>query len=166
MEKKIIRIITIIMAAVMILSLLLSLFASGMHVHAASSSEIQDQIDQLKDEQAEVKEQIAQLEAQRKQNQADIKTLVAEKNIQRVPMTFINGEAAFPGGKADYLEKYRAGCITTGKPVQIITPASREEAQSLTIDEDFRLVVRTETGDVRRREEAVVALEGLDEGRL
>ena len=25
--------------------------------------------------------------------------LVAEKNIQRVPMTFINGEAAFPGGK-------------------------------------------------------------------
>ena len=80
MEKKIIRIITIIMAAVMILSLLLSLFASGMHVHAASSSEIQDQIDQLKDEQAEVKEQIAQLEAQRKQNQADIKTLVAEKN--------------------------------------------------------------------------------------
>ena len=25
--------------------------------------------------------------------------LVAQKNIQRVPMTFINGEAAFPGGK-------------------------------------------------------------------
>ena len=80
MEKKIIRIITIIMAAVMILSLLLSLFASGMHVHAASSSEIKDQIDQLKDEQEEVKKQIAELEAQRKKNQADIKTLVAEKN--------------------------------------------------------------------------------------
>jgi murein DD-endopeptidase MepM/ murein hydrolase activator NlpD len=80
MEKKIIRVITIIMAAVMILSLLLSLFASGMHVHAASSSEIKDQIDQLKDEQAEVKDKIAQLEAQRKKNQADIKSLVAEKN--------------------------------------------------------------------------------------
>ena len=80
MEKKIIRIITIVMAAVMILSLLLSLFASGMHVHAASSSEIKDQIDQLKDEQAEVKDKIAQLEAQRKKNQADIASLVAEKN--------------------------------------------------------------------------------------
>ena len=80
MEKKIIRIITIIMAAVMILSLLLSLFASGAHVHAASSSEIKDQIDQLKDEQEEVKKEIAQLEAQRKKNQADIKSLVAEKN--------------------------------------------------------------------------------------
>ena len=44
MEKKIIRIITIIMAAVMILSLLLSLFASGAHVHAASSSEIRKQL--------------------------------------------------------------------------------------------------------------------------
>ena len=80
MEKKIIRIITIIMAAVMILSLLLSMFASGAHVHAASSSEIKDQIDQLKDEQEEVKKEIAQLEAQRKKNQADIKSLVAEKN--------------------------------------------------------------------------------------
>lgn len=80
MEKKIIRVITIVMAAVMILSLLLSLFASGMHVHAASSSEIKDQIDQLKDEQAEVKDKIAQLEAQRKKNQADIASLVAEKN--------------------------------------------------------------------------------------
>ena len=80
MEKKIIRIITIIMAAVMILSLLLSQFASGAHVHAAPSSEIKDQIAQLKDEQEEVKKQIAQLEAQRKKNQADIKSLVAEKN--------------------------------------------------------------------------------------
>lgn len=79
MNKKVIRIITIVMAAVMILSLLLSLFASGIHVHAESSSEIKDQIDKLKDEQAEVKEQIAQLEAQRKKNQADIASLVAEK---------------------------------------------------------------------------------------
>lgn len=79
MNKKVIRIITIVMAGVMILSLLLSLFASGIHVHAESSSEIKDQIDKLKDEQAEVKEQIAQLEAQRKKNQADIASLVAEK---------------------------------------------------------------------------------------
>ena len=79
MNKKVIRIITIVMAGVMILSLLLSLFASSIHVHAASSSEIKDQIDKLKDEQAEVKEQIAQLEAQRKENQADIASLVAEK---------------------------------------------------------------------------------------
>ena len=79
MSKKMLRIITIIMAGIMILSLLLSLFAGSTHAHAASSSEIKDQIDQLKDEQEEVKNQIAQLEAQRKENQADIASLVAEK---------------------------------------------------------------------------------------
>ena len=79
MSKKMLRIITIVMAGIMILSLLLSLFAGSLHAHAASSGEIKDQIDQLKDEQEEVKNQIAQLEAQRKENQADIASLVAEK---------------------------------------------------------------------------------------
>jgi BirA family biotin operon repressor/biotin-[acetyl-CoA-carboxylase] ligase len=69
--------------------------------------------------------------------------------------------AAFPAGKADYLEKYRAGCITTGKPVQIITPASREEGESLSIDEDFRLVVRMENGEERALSAGEVSVRGM-----
>ena len=54
--------------------------------------------------------------------------------------------ARFPQGKAEYLKKYRAGCLTTGKPVQVITPSSREEAFAVEIDDDFRLVVEYPDG--------------------
>jgi BirA family biotin operon repressor/biotin-[acetyl-CoA-carboxylase] ligase len=69
--------------------------------------------------------------------------------------------AAFPERKAEYLEKYRAGCITTGKAVQLITPASREEAESLSIDDQFRLVVRMETGEVRALSAGEVSVRGM-----
>ena len=80
MNKKLTSIIAGVIAGVVLLSLLLSLFAGSIHVHAASSSEIKNQIDQLLEEQAALREQQAQLEEQRKENQADIESLVAEKN--------------------------------------------------------------------------------------
>lgn len=80
MNKKLTSIIAGVIAGVVLLSLLLSLFAGSIHVHAASSSEIKNQIDQLKEEHAALREQQAQLEEQRKENQADIESLVAEKN--------------------------------------------------------------------------------------
>ena len=52
----------------------------------------------------------------------------------------------FPQNKQEYLERYRADCLTVGKQVQLITPASREEAFAVAIDDDFRLVVEYPDG--------------------
>ena len=43
--------------------------------------------------------------------------------------------AGYPEDRAEYLKKYRAGCITTGHQVQLITPAARRQAFALEIDE-------------------------------
>ena len=51
-----------------------------------------------------------------------------------------------PQNKQDYLERYRADCLTVGKQVQLITPAAREEAFAVAIDDDFRLVVEYPDG--------------------
>ena len=67
----------------------------------------------------------------------------------------------FPHDRDAYLEKYRAGCITTGKQVQLITPASREEAESLYIDEEFRLVVRMPDGAERAVSAGEVSVRGM-----
>jgi len=54
--------------------------------------------------------------------------------------------AAFPREKQAYLDRYRADCLTPGNQVQLITPASRQEARALEIDDDFRLVVELPDG--------------------
>ena len=69
--------------------------------------------------------------------------------------------AGFPHNRDEYLAEYRSGCITTGKTVQIITPASREEAESLHIDEEFRLVVRMPDGSQRALSAGEVSVRGM-----
>lgn len=69
--------------------------------------------------------------------------------------------AGFPHNREEYLEEYRKGCVTTGKPVQIITPASREEGESLAIDEEFRLVVRMPDGSERALSAGEVSVRGM-----
>jgi murein DD-endopeptidase MepM/ murein hydrolase activator NlpD len=88
MSKKFVTFLAGLMAAIILLSLLLSIFAST--VHAASSSEIKDQIEEMKKEQEEIRKQKKELEAKRKQNQKDIKSMVAEKNNydQQVALLF------------------------------------------------------------------------------
>lgn len=54
--------------------------------------------------------------------------------------------AGYPEDRAEYLKKYRAGCITTGHQVQLITPAARRQAFALEIDDDFNLVVELYNG--------------------
>ena len=54
--------------------------------------------------------------------------------------------AAYPEGRADYLAKYRADCITTGHQVQLITPTARRQAFALEINDDFNLVVELYNG--------------------
>lgn len=69
--------------------------------------------------------------------------------------------ANFPDNRMEYLEHYRAGCITTGKQVQLITPASREEGEALTIDEQFRLVLRMADGEERAVSAGEVSVRGM-----
>jgi len=69
--------------------------------------------------------------------------------------------AAFPQGKRAYLAKYRTGCVTTEKWVQLITPASREEAFSMGVDDEFRLVVRMESGEERALSAGEVSVRGM-----
>jgi len=69
--------------------------------------------------------------------------------------------AGFPHNREEYLAEYRSGCVTTGKPVQIITPANREEARSLSIDEEFRLVVRMPDGSERALSAGEVSVRGM-----
>ncbi len=78
MNKKLITTLAGIMAAIMILSLLLSLLAST--VHAASSSEIADQIEVLEEEYKKQQEELKKLENKLAENNKEIKTMVSRKN--------------------------------------------------------------------------------------
>ena len=54
--------------------------------------------------------------------------------------------AVYPRGKQDYLERYRADCITPGHQVQLITASARRQAFALEIDDNFNLVVELHNG--------------------
>lgn len=83
-NKKFAAILAAVMAGIMLLSLLLSLLASTVHAAGNSSSAIKEQINELKEEKAEITAQLRELEAQRKQNLNDIKDIVAAKdNLDR-----------------------------------------------------------------------------------
>lgn len=68
-----------VMAGVMILTLLLQLIPS--HASAASSSEIQNQIDQMEKEQEQLQEKLEELEAKRKENLDQIDEIVEQKSL-------------------------------------------------------------------------------------
>ena len=67
-----------IMAAVMILSLILGLLPRA---HAATSSEIKDQINNMEKEQEEMQAQIDALKGQQKENLTEIRDIAAQKSI-------------------------------------------------------------------------------------
>lgn len=69
--------------------------------------------------------------------------------------------AAFPQGKREYLDKYRADCMTPGNQVQLITPASRQEAFAVDIDDQFRLVVELPDGTRRALSSGEVSVRGM-----
>ena len=68
-----------IMAAIMILLLLLQLIPTK--ANALSSSEIQNQIDQMEKEQAELQEKLEELESQRDENLNEIYEMVEQKGL-------------------------------------------------------------------------------------
>ena len=67
----------------------------------------------------------------------------------------------FPHNKGEYLERYRALCITPGNQVQLITPVSRQEAYALEIDDDFRLVVELPDGTRKALSSGEVSVRGM-----
>ena len=67
----------------------------------------------------------------------------------------------FPWENNRYLEQYRADCLTPGNQVQLITPASRQEAKALAIDDDFRLVVELPDGTRRALSSGEVSVRGM-----
>ena len=77
-NKKLAAVVAAALAVVMMLGLVMGMLAGS--VNAASSSEIQSQIDILEQQRDELKAQMAQLEANLTQNKKDIKSMVARKN--------------------------------------------------------------------------------------
>ena len=69
--------------------------------------------------------------------------------------------AGFPENKQEYLDKYRADCMTPGHQVQLFTPASREEAYAVEIDDQFRLVVEMPDGTRRALSAGEVSVRGM-----
>ena len=77
-RKKLVSILAGIMAAIMVLSMLFSLIPAA---HAASSSEIQKQINALKEKKKELGQRRNELEAEIKANDDEIVQMVAQKNV-------------------------------------------------------------------------------------
>lgn len=77
-RKKLVSILALIMAAVMVLSLILSLIPRA---SAATSGEIQQQINDLKGQKEEIRSQMADLQSQYQENEDEIANIVSKKNI-------------------------------------------------------------------------------------
>lgn len=78
-RKRFVSILAGAMAAIMILSLLLSLLPT--RADASSSSEIRKQINQLKDEKKDIQAQIDDLKSQYEENEDEIAGIVEKKNL-------------------------------------------------------------------------------------
>ena len=78
-RKRLVSILAGIMAAVMILSLLMSILPT--RVWATSSSEIRKQINALKEDRNNIKSQISELQEQYQATSDEISNIVAQKNV-------------------------------------------------------------------------------------
>lgn len=78
-RKRFVSFLAGLMAAVMLLTLMMSILPS--QASAASSSEIRKQINQLKKEKEELKEKIADVKDQYKENENEIADIIAKKNV-------------------------------------------------------------------------------------
>lgn len=78
-RKRLISILAGIMAAIMILTLILSILPT--HASAASSSEIRKQINNLQQDRKDIKNQISELKEQYQTNSDEIADIVARKNV-------------------------------------------------------------------------------------
>jgi len=84
-----------------------------------------------------------------------------EELTQQLMASLSRMYAAFPHNKQEYLDKYRADCMTVGNRVQLITPASRQEAFAVAVDDDFRLVVELPDGTRKALSTGEVSVRGM-----
>ena len=77
-RKKFVAILAGIMAAIMVLTLILSLIP---HAMAASSSEIRNQINDLKTQQSEIQQQIEDVKKQYQENENEIANIVKKRKL-------------------------------------------------------------------------------------
>ena len=77
-QKRFAAVLAAALALAMVLGLVLGLLAGS--VNAASSGEIQNQIDKLEQEQEALRQQMAELESSLAQNKKDVQSMVARKN--------------------------------------------------------------------------------------
>ena len=78
-RKRLVSILSGVMAAIMLLTLLMSILPT--RASAASSSEIRKQINQLKKEKEELKEKIDDVKEQYKENENEMADIIARKNV-------------------------------------------------------------------------------------
>jgi len=88
-RKRLIAVLAGIMAGVMLLGLLLSMIPVA---HAASSSEIRNQINELKDQQEELQTMMEDLQNQYQENESEIANIVARKNVIDQEIFLLNAE--------------------------------------------------------------------------
>ena len=69
--------------------------------------------------------------------------------------------AGFPHNKQEYLDRYRSDCMTPGNHVQLITPVSRQDAYTVSIDDEFRLVVEFPDGSQKALSAGEVSVRGM-----
>lgn len=67
----------------------------------------------------------------------------------------------FPAKKDDYLERYRADCVTTGHEVRLIQKGESRTAFAEGIDDEFALVVRWSDGTLETITAGDVSVRGL-----
>ena len=67
----------------------------------------------------------------------------------------------FPGQWDSWLERYRADCITVGKPVQVLQGSQARTGTAVGVDDNFALVVRWEDGTQEALSSGEVSVRGL-----
>ena len=67
----------------------------------------------------------------------------------------------FPGDKAAFLERYRAGCLTVGRQVRLVRGETEETGFAEGVDEDFALVVRLDDGSRKAVSSGEVSVRGM-----
>lgn len=69
--------------------------------------------------------------------------------------------AEFPQAKQQWLERYRADCLTVGKPIRVLSAAGEREGTALGIDGEFALRVSWKDGGEETLSSGEVSVRGL-----
>ena len=67
----------------------------------------------------------------------------------------------FPAARPQWLDRYRANCVTVGRPIRILRGEQSIPAQALAVEDDFSLRVRYADGREERISSGEVSIRGL-----